>query len=413
MRLNRLGATLLCTLVFWFAGCSTVSPDREANRSESEDSTEVEGRELRVATFNASLSRGSKGQLVSALAGGDDQQARKVARVLQTVRPDIVLVNEFDWDEEGDAAELFLDNYLSVGQGELEPLNYEHHYVPDTNTGLHSGHDLDNNGDVVSTSGSRAYGNDAYGFGMYHGQYGMVVYSKYPIRKSEIRSFQEFLWQEMSHNLMPEQFYSSEEQESMRLSSKNHVDIPVNVGGRTIHLLASHPTPPSFDGSADRNGRRNHDEIRFWADYISNKSYIRDDSGEPGGLPADESFFVVGDLNSDPYDGGSRHDAIEKLIDHERVAAVEPASEGAIEASDEDGGANENHEGPDRLDTADFDDGRVGNLRVDYALPSENLNISNSGVFWPPSEDSKSELVTVSDHRLVWVDIEVELPEAK
>ena len=38
---------------------------------------------------------------------------------------------------------------------------------------------------------------------------------------------------------------------------------------QTVHVLASHPTPPTFDGAEDRNGRRNHDEIRFWADYVS------------------------------------------------------------------------------------------------------------------------------------------------
>jgi len=35
------------------------------------------------------------------------------------------------------------------------------------------------------------------------------------------------------------------------------------MGGQVIHILASHPTPPVFDGVEDRNGRRNHDEIRL------------------------------------------------------------------------------------------------------------------------------------------------------
>jgi hypothetical protein len=56
----------------------------------------------------------------------------------------------------------------------------------------------------------------------------------------------------------------------------------VKVGGKTIHVLASHPTPPTFDGAEDRNGKRNHDEIRFWRDYISEKTsnYIYDDKGK-------------------------------------------------------------------------------------------------------------------------------------
>ena len=53
------------------------------------------------------------------------------------------------------------------------------------------------------------------------------------------------------------------------LSSKNHWDVPVRIGKRTLHLLISHPTPPAFDGPEDRNGKRNHDEIRFWRDYLT------------------------------------------------------------------------------------------------------------------------------------------------
>ncbi len=58
------------------------------------------------------------------------------------------------------------------------------------------------------------------------------------------------------------------------------------VGKTTLHLLASHPTPPAFDGPEDRNGRRNHDEIRFWNDYLDRAEigYIRDDAGLAGGL---------------------------------------------------------------------------------------------------------------------------------
>ena len=58
------------------------------------------------------------------------------------------------------------------------------------------------------------------------------------------------------------------------------------VGGKVIHTLVSHPTPPVFDGPEDRNGTRNHDEIRLWSDYVlpSRSGYIYDDEGERGGL---------------------------------------------------------------------------------------------------------------------------------
>jgi len=44
--------------------------------------------------------------------------------------------------------------------------------------------------------------------------------------------------------------------------------------------------PPTFDGPEDRNGKRNHDEIRFWTDYVTpgQGGYIYDDAGKVGGL---------------------------------------------------------------------------------------------------------------------------------
>ncbi|MFB6262223.1 MAG: endonuclease/exonuclease/phosphatase family protein, partial [Bradymonadaceae bacterium] len=69
----------------------------------------------------------------------------------------------------------------------------------------------------------------------------------------------------------------------------------------------------------------------------------------------------------------------------------------------------EDHTGPEALDTADFDDEDVGNLRVDYALPASRLEVVDAGVFWPRSTDSElARLSSASDHRLVWVDIRID-----
>ena len=70
---------------------------------------------IRVATYNVSLFRDQAGQLVQDLSTGDNDQARRVAEVIQRVRPDILLVNEFDYDAAGRAAELFRTKYLAVG----------------------------------------------------------------------------------------------------------------------------------------------------------------------------------------------------------------------------------------------------------------------------------------------------------
>ncbi|MFC7327439.1 endonuclease/exonuclease/phosphatase family protein [Marinactinospora rubrisoli] len=375
---------------------------------------------VRFATFNASLNRAAEGRLVEDLSTGDNAQARTVAEIIQRSRPDVLLVNEFDYDADGTGAALFQRNYLSVGQGGAEPIEYPYRYTAPSNTGVASGFDLNNDGRAVTEPGRPGYGDDALGFGEFPGQYGMVVYSRFPIEESAIRTFQNFRWADMPGARLPadpetgEPFYGEDELAVLPLSSKSHWDLPIRIGRDTVHFLVSHPTPPSFDGPERRNVRRNHDEIRLWADYVRPGAggYIYDDEGHRGGLPAGERFVIAGDLNADPNDGNGEPGAIRQLLEHPRVNdARPPASEGAVEASADQGGANAAHVTDPALDTADFaDEPGPGNLRVDYVLPSRSLRTAGGGVFWPPSADPLSRLTGEypfpgSDHRLVWLDV--------
>jgi 3-phytase len=372
---------------------------------------------VRFATFNASLNRSIEGELIADLSEPDDDQVQAVAEIIQRVRPDVLLINEFDFDDAGTAAELFQDNYLSVPQGGADPIEYPYRFVAPSNTGIPSGFDLNNDGGVGGPD-------DAYGFGFFPGQFGMAVYSMHPIVESDVRTFQHFLWADMPGALLPDDpatpepadWYSAAELEVFRLSSKSHWDLPIEVDGKVVHLLASHPTPPVFDGVEDRNGRRNFDEIRFWADYVQpgrRSSYIYDDAGGRGGLPPGASFVIAGDLNSDPFDGDSIPGSAQLVLEHPRVnTSVTPSSEGAVEQAELQGRANEDHIGDPRFDTADFTDSAPGNLRADYVLPSKNLRIDEAAVFWPTSDDPLFGLVGTfpfpsSDHRLVWVDVNV------
>ena len=272
---------------------------------------------VRFMTYNASLNRGTEGQLQADLTTPGNAQAQAVAEVIQRNDPDVLLVNEFDHEDKGRSAQLFRDNYLAVGQNGQEPVHYPYIYTGPVNTGVPSGLDLNQDGTVGG-------GDDAWGFGAFPGQYGMVVYSKHPIDTAGVRTFQHFHWADMPGNLLPAGFYPPQQAEQLRLSSKSHWDVPVRIGHQTVHLLASHPTPPSFDGPEDRNGRRNHDEIRFWADYVSAppvSSYIYDDTGVRGGLKPGERFVVMGDQNSDPHDGDSWPGAIQQLLGHVSLIA--------------------------------------------------------------------------------------------
>ena len=279
-------------------------------------------RGVRFATFNASLNRNQPGQLVADLSTPDNVQAQTVAEIIQRDEPDVLLINEFDFDPTGQAIDLFRNNYLRLSQNGARPVSYPYAYVAPSNTGIPSGFDLNNDGTVGGPD-------DAFGFGAFEGQYGMAILSRMPIDVDDIRTFQDLRWSAMPDNLIPEGFYTAEERAALRLSSKSHWDVPVVIGDDTVHVLASHPTPPVFDGPEDRNGRRNHDEIRFWADYLSpsGSRWIVDDAGHRGGLGRDESFVVLGDLNADPLDGDSVPGAAQQLLDHPRVDAAPHAGE--------------------------------------------------------------------------------------
>jgi 3-phytase len=360
---------------------------------------------IRFATFNTSLNRNKAGGLREELEAGTSEQARSVAEILQRVRPDVVLLNEVDYDSSGKTLQWIRQKYLAVSQGGHPPIDYQHAYLGPVNTGIPSGIDLDGNGETGQPA-------DAFGFGRFPGQFGMLVLSRYPIDADKARTFGQFPWKKMPGALLPVDpadgtpYYSAEATAIFRLSSKSHWDLPIRIGQTTIHLLASHPTPPVFDGPEDRNGRRNHDEIRLWADYIrpSRSNYLVDDRGQRGGLPRGQHFVIAGDMNADPLDGDTVPGAIRQLLGQRRVNARQiPSSEGAVAFRNT--GVNANHRGGAEHDTADFSDNGPGNLRVDYVLPSRSLKIVRSGVFWPPAGDPASALLDASDHRLVWVDI--------
>lgn len=358
---------------------------------------------VRFATFNASLNRFNAGDLVAELeaaaAGDVSDQVQAVLDIIAITDPDVLLVNEFDYDDAEAAAALF-----------ARLAGYPYWFTAPSNTGVASGFDLDNDGTVGGPG-------DAYGFGFFPGQFGMLVLSRYPLGKA--RTFQNFLWADMPGALLPEldgvAWYSDEELAVFRLSSKSHWDVPVRTPQGVVHFLVSHPTPPVFDGEEDRNGTRNHDEIRFWADYIDPRRsrYIYDDAGRRGGLGS-TSFVIAGDLNADPFDGDSVAGAANQLVDNPRLnTSVTPASAGGVEQAILQGSNNADHIGNPAYDTADFGEaefGGPGNLRVDYVLPSRRLAIHDAGVFWPTTDDPDFALVGVfpfpsSDHRLVWVDI--------
>ena len=369
---------------------------------------------LVVASFNVSMEATNYTQesasgtaikgpqiLMQHLASGTHPQIRNIAEIIQRTQPDIILLNEFDYIENPKhGIRAFIDNYLKTPQQGAAPQDYPYFFYAPSNTGLPTTFDLDNNGK------HDLFGADAQGFGLYAGHYGMVLLSKYPIQTQQVRTFQRFLWSDMPGALAPldaktgQPFYSILEWDNLRLSSKSHWDIPVEVHGSVIRVLASHPTPPVFDGAEDRNGRRNHDEIRFWLDYITpgKSDYIYDDRGVFGGLAEDAHFVILGDQNASPDRSNDTPSVISQLLASFRVnTSLTPESK-AGQQNRPDNPYGKHH-------TAGW------GARADYVIPSQRLQVQESGVFWPSEGDPLHRLVkdraSSSDHRLVWVKLSI------
>lgn len=371
---------------------------------------------IRIATFNMALNRKTDGELRTGLQAGDSQ-ARKIAAIVQWVSPDVLLANEVDFDG-GDAATLLREKYLNdeaILKQRKDPWRpYSFQFVAPVNTGVPSNLDINGDGE---TSGPE----DAWGFGVFPGQYGMVVYSRFPIQQEQAKTFQKFLWKDLPNALRPgtgdrntaswKPYHSDAVWNQLRLSSKSHWVVPIAIGNKTLQVLAAHPTPPVFDGPEDRNGCRNNDEIRFLHDIASNAEYLVDDQGKKGGAISEFPFVILGDLNADPTDGSGNVSAIQQLLQSPLIQSdFIPSSRGGAEASQLQKRANLQQKGNPEYDTGDFNDREPGNLRVDFVLPSRSLKITGGGVFWPTEDERKAlelDITDASDHHLVWLDVQL------
>ena len=394
-------ALLWCTLL----GCAISEPET-----------------VRIMTFNVEDVR------TDDLLRPDHPRLRAAARIIQQLQPDILLINEIAYDQEGvpgyesgavpgQNGKRLAENFFAVSQGEsLIGLTYQAFMAP-SNTGQASGYDLNHDGRAVTsypepeeaaedgtpapqTEGGRAYGNDNWGFGTFPGQYAMalLVREGHEILVDEARTFQHFLWKDLPGAARPidpatgEFWYDDEIWSRFPLSSKSHWDVPIQLqGGKVIHVLASHPTPPAFDGPERRNQLRNRAEIMFWNAFISGESFIVDDNGISGGLPQSESFVIIGDMNADPDEGGSVDDPIGSLLfSHPAV------NDRIVPRADSIGIA--------AFPNLDDDDTAEWGLRADYVLPSMDLDIAGAFIFrWPKGVRS-----LVGDHFPVYLDVIVD-----
>jgi hypothetical protein len=334
----------------------------------------------------------------------DHRRLTRAAAQIQALSPDILFISGLAYDQTGQNARRFVTNYLSRPQADtLSGRSYRTVMLP-VNTGDTRGAErilvrtvhaasvsVAPSSDAISTvqQALPAPPTDSASEGM-----ALFVHPDLTVLRDSIRTFRRFLWSQMPGAARPRDRYSGatwhtdETWQTLRLSSRSHWDVPVQTAeGTVLHVLASHPAVPTRDGAAQRSDRRNHDEIRFWVDYLNDAAYIEDDSSHGGGLEEGAAFVLVGRLNADPDDDNIFRAAVRALLSHDRVKDVTPrASEAGRTA-----GSTLRPEATARWGG-----------RVDYVFPSSGLTVDTSGVRRPVPDTAA---VPVSDHFPVWVDL--------
>ncbi|MBE1283742.1 MAG: endonuclease/exonuclease/phosphatase family protein [Rhodobacteraceae bacterium] len=338
---------------------------------------------LRIASFNTELAQDGPGLLLKHLNRGTDPATEAVLQVIAAAQPDILVLQSLDWDARNQTLQSLADRLGEAGN------HYSHLFALKPNSGQEMPLDLDGDG---RTGGP----GDAQGFGYFTGQGGMAILSRYPILTGEVRDYSQILWSDLPDALLPNHpdgspFPSAEALAVQRLSSVGHWAVPIQLdSGTVLTVLAFQAGPPVFDGPEDRNGRRNHDEIQLWARVLDGQF----------GPPPPAPFVIAGGANLDPADSDGRTEAIRTLLSDPRLQDPHPSSPGAAVAPDQ------GHSSPNAQDTVDWRG--IGRFRVDYVLPSSDLTVTASEVYWPPDKDPMAEIAqTASRHRLVWVDLAV------
>ncbi|WP_428830121.1 endonuclease/exonuclease/phosphatase family protein [Cereibacter changlensis] len=335
----------------------------------------VAGETLRIATWNAALTRDGPGLLLRDMERGDDPQLLAVERMLAALDADVLLLTGIDYDLGLVALRQLADRL--AGQG----LAYPHRFALRPNSGRPTGLDLD-------LDGRRGGPRDAQGYGRFSGEAGMAILSRLPIDTAAVRDFSGLLWRDLPGSLSPDE---GEARALQRLSTTGHWEAPLRLpGGGSLRLLAWYATPPVFDGPEDRNGRRNHDEAAFWRLLLDARLPMP---------PPPPPFVILGDANLDPEDGEGLRQGLAALLVHPALQDPRPRGRG--------GHHDPGQRGDPALDTADFTAKEgPGHLRVDLVLPSADLQVAGSGVLWPPPGDPLAAVAaTASRHRPVWVDI--------
>lgn len=338
----------------------------------------------------------------------DAPQLPAMAEILARFRPDILSVNELQFDIEnvpeeglpgapagtqpGDSCQGRNARRLADRLHELQPdLVYDYAVVAMGNSGV----PFETDHEVAEEFHVRP--------DEYLGRYSLGLLSRYPILHDQIRVLSDLAWHDLPGNRIDRirEELGIEVPEGYWLFEKAIVVVPIDVNGIVFHVVLLHPMTSGF---SPMNPHRNHDELRALTLWLNGE--LSAPGWEP--LPADARFVLVGDFNVDPDDGASDPEALPQVLASPRVVAHFPEGEG--------GTKGQNPRRNSFLSGCGREDGQMpwnpGNkmqMQLDYMLPSTTVGApAASGLFFPPIGSADFELACrASDHRFMWEDLDL------
>ena len=365
---------------------------------------EVGSQRIRLGQFN--LREMSTDKLVDPA----DEQANAAAEILARFAPDIVSVNELQFDlqdtptpgmpgaspatargsfdvEGADNARRLAERIAAAGGADI----YPHTLLFFGNSGLWW------EGDTL--------GEDWYllrGWGEFRGRFNTAVLSRFPILVDQVRVITELAWQDVPGNCIAqmESEIGIGVPAGFPLFEKALHIVPIQIGDQVLDLILHHPVTPAFDPI---NPYRNHDELLALRLLL--------DGELPGEAPlsADAKFVILGDLNADPDDGDGIPGSIQQILDHPSVVSSFPAGSGT---AGHNGQHNSYLSGCGRDDGSTVDDPTVKfQLQLDYILPSTTVGEPlESLLFFPDYQTAREDFdlaCRASDHRFLYSDLAI------
>ena len=358
------------------------------------------GNTVRFATFNASLNRARRGPAASPTCRRPTTpRPATVAEIIQRVRPDVLLINEFDFDADGTALRLF-QQQLPVRRRTTAPRRSatRYRFIAPSNTGIPSGFDLNNYGTSIGGPGRRLRLRRLPG-PVRHGRLLAATRSTPTTSGPSSTSSGRTCRARCCPTTRPPRRRPTGTPPRSWPSSRCRPRATGTCRSRSAARPSTSwsATPPRRCSTVPRTAtaRRNHDEIRLWADYVTpgaERLHLRRRRQARRARARGAAFVIAGRPELRPA----------RRRQHPRLdpaAAGQPAGQ-HHRHPDQRRGRSEQAEAAGRGRTSPTEsDPRVrhrrlrrqlpgpGNLRADYVLPSSDLRIRNSGIFWPTVDD--------------------------